>query len=81
MISEELLKILVCPETKQPVQLAQPALVEELNRRISSGELKNRSGGQVKERLDAALVRQDGRVAYPVRKDIPVMLVEESLLL
>ena len=28
--------------------------------------------------LDAALVREDGRVAYPVREGIPCMLPEEA---
>ena len=34
MIDPELLKILVCPETKEPVALADSALIEQLNARI-----------------------------------------------
>jgi len=39
-----------------------------------------RRGGQpVKEKLDAGLVRADGRFLYPIRSDIPVMLVDEAI--
>jgi len=33
----------------------------------------------VTEKIEAALVRSDGKVAYPVRDGIPIMLVEEAL--
>ena len=44
MIDKELLEILACPETKEPVQLAEAELITELNSRIERGELKNRAG-------------------------------------
>lgn len=81
MVTDALLNILVCPETKQPLKRAPAEVVSELNSKISAGQLKNRSGSAVSERLDGALIREDGKVAYPVRNDIPVMLVEESLAL
>ena len=74
-----LLDILVCPETKAKVALADDALVAELNRRIEKGALQNRSGQPVKGRIDGALVRADRQVAYVVRDDIPVMLVDEAV--
>ncbi len=79
MLDAELLSLLCCPETHQPVRLAEPALVQDLNARIAAGSLKNRAGQLVKEPLDAGLVRQDGRYVYPVRKDIPVMLIDEAI--
>ena len=33
----------------------------------------------VRLQLDAALVREDGRVAYPVRDGIPVLIAEEAV--
>ena len=39
-VSTELLEILVCPETRQPVTLATPERLEELNQKIRSGELR-----------------------------------------
>lgn len=77
-LSEELLKILVCPETKQPVRLLEPAELQRVNESIRKGQLRNRGGQLVDVPLDGALVREDGRVAYPIRTDIPVILVEES---
>lgn len=79
MINPELLNILACPETKQRVSLAQPVLLEALNARIAAGQMKNRAGTPVTERIDAALVREDGQFAYPIRRNIPVMLVDEAL--
>jgi uncharacterized protein YbaR (Trm112 family) len=78
-VSTELLEILVCPETKQPVSLATAERLEELNQRIRSGQLRNRGGEIVSEELTEALVREDERVLYPVDDGIPVMLVDESI--
>ena len=80
-IDPELLKILCCPETRQPVGEADAAVVADLNRRIAGGGVKNRGGHAVKEELDGALVRADRKLAYPVRQRIPIMLVEEGILL
>ena len=79
MIDLELVKILCCPETHQPVRFAEPALVETLNRKIIAGGVKNRAGQPVNEKLDGGLVRADARFLYPIRQDIPVMLVDEAI--
>ena len=79
MIDRELLEILVCPETKQPVKVADPDLVGRLNEAIREGRLRNRGGDAVKETLDGGLIREDGEVLYPVRDDIPIMLLDEAI--
>lgn len=79
MIDTELLKILCCPETHQELRVADSALMEKLNLQASSGSLKNRAGQPVREALDAGLVRSDGKLLYPVRHNIPVMLVDEAI--
>ncbi len=78
-VSQELLAILVCPETKQPMTLAPTELVATLNAHIQSGTLKNRAGEVVSAVMDAALVREDRRYCYPIRDDIPVMLIDEAI--
>ena len=79
MIHTELLKILCCPETHQGLRVAETALVEKLNQQITAGGLKNRAGQPVKEKIDAGLVRADGKFLYAIRQDIPVMLVDEAI--
>lgn len=78
-IDKELLAILCCPDTKQDVTLAADGLIASLNARIHKGEVKNKSGQPVKEALDGGLIRADRKVLYPIREDIPVMLIEEGI--
>lgn len=74
-----LLEILVCPETKQNLALAPTAVLEQLNAAIAAGRALNRGGRRLHEALEAALLRQDNEVAYPVKDDIPVLLVDEQI--
>jgi uncharacterized protein YbaR (Trm112 family) len=78
-VSQDLLDILVCPETKQPVALASPDLLAKLNGKIDSGSLRNRGGDTVKQRIAEGLCREDGKILYIVDDGIPVMLIEESI--
>jgi uncharacterized protein YbaR (Trm112 family) len=78
-VDRELLEILVCPETRQPVRLASSDQLDAVNRRIRAGELRNRGGDPVKDPIQEGLVREDGKVLYPVDDGIPVMLVEQSI--
>lgn len=78
-LSQELLEILVCPETLQPLTVASDNILSQLNKEIEAGRLRNRGGEAVKTALSAGLLREDGRVLYVVDDDIPVMLVDESI--
>ena len=78
-VSQELLEILVCPETKQPVTPASDAVISAVNAKVEAGSLRNRGGDVVGEPIREALVREDGRILYVVDDSIPVMLVEESI--
>jgi uncharacterized protein YbaR (Trm112 family) len=79
MVDQSLLDILVCPETKQPLQVADAALLERVNASLQKGGLTNRGGQPVAGPIQAGLVRKDGAVLYPVRDDIPIMLIDESI--
>ena len=79
MIDKELLAILACPEDKTPVHMADQELIDQLNSRIESGELANRSGKKVEKQLDGGLVREDGAYLYPIEDDIPIMLIDEAI--
>ena len=79
MINQELLEILVCPETKEPVHLADKALLAALNARIERGEVKTRGDQTVEQRIEAGLVREDGAYLYPIADDIPLILCEGAI--
>ena len=78
-VSPDLVEILVCPETRQPVKLASSDELAAINDRIAGGDLRNRGGKPPEHAFDEALIREDGKVAYPVDDGIPVMLIEESV--
>jgi uncharacterized protein YbaR (Trm112 family) len=79
MIDAELLKILCCPETHQDLRLADADVIAKLNAQIGASTLKNRAGQPVQEKLDAGFIRADGKFLYPIRRNIPVMLVDEAI--
>jgi len=80
-LTMDLLDILRCPETGQTLRLAPPELIKKLEAAREAGGIVNRAGGRIAEPLAAGLVREDGLVFYPVREGIPVMLIDESILL
>lgn len=81
MMNPELLEILVCPETKQRLTFAETGVLDRVNQAAGAGGLKNQGGDRVKDRIEEGLVREDGKVLYPVKDDIPVMLLDEAIRL
>lgn len=81
MINAELLKILCCPETRQSLEEANQELVCKLNALIQEKNLKNVGGLEVTETAETFLVTSDKTRAYPVRAGIPVLLVDEGIIL
>ena len=79
MVHPELLKILVCPENKTPVVLADDAMIAKANAAIESKSLKNRAGAVVEAKIDGGLIREDRAYMYPIRDDIPIMLIDEAI--
>ncbi len=79
MVDPELLEILVCPETHQPVRPAGSELLHRLNEAIRSGDVTNRGGDDVSDPVEEGLVREDDKILYPVREEIPIMLIDEAI--
>ncbi len=79
MIADTLLKLLCCPETHQALAPANAELVDALKQQIAAGKLRNRAGKPVTEKMSEALLRADGKYAYPVVGDVPILLVDEAI--
>ena len=79
VIDKDLLAILACPQTHQPLREASAADLERVNKRIAGGGAKNVGGKPVSEPLKAGLVREDGQRIYPIKDGIPVLLIDEGL--
>ena len=81
MLDPEFVKILVCPDNRTPVRVASDQEITNLNQKIEEGILQNIGGRKVNDKLDGGMIRKAGDRLYPVRKNIPVMLVEEAIKL
>jgi len=79
MIDKELLAILCCPETKQNVALAGDDIVQKINDAVRDGTAVSRHGAKVVDAIDGGLVREDGKFLYPIRENIPIMLIDQAI--
>ncbi len=78
MVDPQLLEILVCPESRQPVREAPRELLDRVNAAIVGG-LTNRGGEPIREPIEGGLVREDGQWLYAIREGIPIMLIDEAI--
>ena len=79
MITDELLRILVCPENGSRLTRGEKGLLEKLNQAVAARQLKNRAGRTLEASFSGVLVREDRTVAYPIVDDIPLMLADEAI--
>ncbi|MEX0976574.1 MAG: Trm112 family protein [Woeseia sp.] len=78
-MDKRLLGILCCPISHKGLALARGDLLKKVNAAIAARRLANREGETLSEALGEALVTDDGKLLYPVRDGIPVLLESESI--
>ena len=65
-MDEELLQILCCPLTRQPLRLADRDALSEASVKVARPILEG-------------LIREDGRMFYPISNGIPLLTPEEGI--
>jgi uncharacterized protein len=65
-LDEELLQILCCPLTRQPLHLADKNILRDASAKVARPILEG-------------LVREDGRMLYPISNGIPLLTPEEGI--
>ena len=78
---ERLLDIVCCPVTHSPLARMSADELERLNALIAEAKISNRGDEVLADALEDALVTRDGKLAYPIRDGIPILLGEEGISL
>ena len=81
MLDRALLDIVCCPVTRSPLELLPERELAEFNRRIAAGRVKSRADTLVAAPLEQALVTRAGKLVYPVRDGIALLLEDEAMSL
>lgn len=74
-----LLEFLVCPETRQRLRALEEPVLRELNGHIENKSLRDAGGRVLSRPLEDGLIRQDGRVVYPVWEGVPYMRPDHAI--
>lgn len=78
-ITEELLSILCCPATKEPLRLLEEEKLQKVNTLILKKKLHYQDNSPVEKSLTEGLITTDGKTIYRIDQDIPIMLIEQGI--
>ncbi len=74
-----LLEILCCPVTRTSLEFLPERELALLNERIAAHRIKNRDDSVVSEAVTEALVTRTGKLVYPIRDGVPVLLEDQAM--
>ena len=77
-MEEALLEILCAPLTHSALRLASPAELYQINSRIRSRLIRNRTDLTLDAELEGCLICESDGMCYPLRDGFPVMISGEA---
>jgi len=80
-LDRKLLDFICCPVTRSPLELLPERELTQLNELIASKRIRNREDTVIETPLTEALVTRSGKLIYPIRDGVPLLLEEEGMAL
>ena len=80
-MDRKLLDFICCPVTRSSLELLPERELTQLNELIAGKRIRNREDTVVDAPVAEALVTRSGKLIYPIRDGVPLLLEEEAMAL